>query len=255
MLDSTARISVTGDDYAKERAPQALRIAVFADGAKLSDMLAVHREGSVKGFTTNPTLMAAAGVADYRGFAREVLDVITKLPISFEVFADDFGEMESQAREIATWGENVFVKIPVTDTRGQSAIPLIRKLSGDGLKLNVTALMTLEQVGAVADSIAEGTPAIISVFAGRVADTGRDPVPLMAEAVRMCADRPNLSILWASPREVLNIYQAEMCGCHIITCTPDLIKKLKLRGKDLNEYSRETVQMFFDDGRRARLSI
>ena len=232
-----------------------LRIAVYADGAKLTDMLAAHREGVVKGFTTNPTLMASAGVTDYGAFAREVLDVITELPISFEVFADDFAEMGSQARKIATWGRNVYVKIPVTDTKGRSAIPLIRELSGEGLKLNVTAIMTLEQTREVADAIADGTPAIISIFAGRIADTGRDPIPLMREAVEMCADRPHLQILWASPREVLNVYQADACGCHIITCTPDLIKKLRLRGKDLNEYSRETVQMFFDDGRRAKLSL
>ena len=232
-----------------------LKIAVYADGARLSEMLAAHKEGIVKGFTTNPTLMAAAGVTDYAAFSREVLAVITDLPISFEVFADDFEEMGTQARKIATWGKNVYVKIPVTDTRGRSAIPLIRELSGEGLKLNVTAIMTLEQTAAVADAVAPGTPAIISIFAGRIADTGRDPIPLMREAVEMCADRPHLQILWASPREVLNVYQADGCGCHIITCTPDLIKKLRLRGKDLNEYSRETVQMFFDDGRKAKLSL
>ncbi|MDQ3674899.1 MAG: transaldolase [Gemmatimonadota bacterium] len=228
---------------------------MYADGARLSDMLSAHKEGIVKGFTTNPTLMSAAGVTDYGAFSREVLAVITDLPISFEVFADDFEEMAAQARKIAKWGKNVYVKIPVTDTKGQSAISLIRELSSEGLKLNVTAIMTLEQTGAVADAIAPGTPAIISIFAGRIADTGRDPIPLMREAVEMCADRPHLEILWASPREVLNVYQADACGCHIITCTPDLIKKLRLRGKDLNEYSRETVQMFFDDGRKAKLSL
>ena len=228
-----------------------LRIAVYSDGANLKDMLEAYRSGSVDGFTTNPTLMAKAGITDYRAFAREVLAAITDLPISFEVFADDFPTMNRQAREIASWGDNVFVKIPVSDTRGQSAIPLIRELSRDRLRLNVTAVMTLEQVKAVADALAPDVPSIISVFAGRIADTGVDPVPHMKEAVRICSAKKNVMVLWASPREVLNIYQAEQCGCHIITCTPDIVKKLPLRGKDLLEYSRETVQMFFDDGRKA----
>jgi len=228
-----------------------LRIEIYSDGANVSEMLAALRAGQVQGFTTNPTLMAKAKIADYGAFAREVLAEIRDLPISFEVFADEFAEMDVQARKIAKWGPNVYVKIPITNTRGESALPLIRSLSADGLQLNITAIMTLDQVREVRDAVAPPTSAIVSIFAGRIADTGRDPVPLMREAVQMCSGQPHLKILWASPREVLNIYQADACGCHVITCTPDLVAKLRFRDKDLIEYSRETVQMFFDDASRA----
>ena len=237
--------------YTRPATSTARKIAVYSDGANIADMVSAYRNGTADGFTTNPTLMAKAGITDYKGFAREVLAAIPDRSISFEVFADEFSEMGRQAREIASWGENVFVKIPIMNTRGDSAIPLIHELSHEGLKLNVTALMTTEQVHETARAISRATPTIISVFAGRVADTGVDPVPLMRECVRLCSHLPHAMVLWASPREVLNVYQAEECGCHIITCTPDLIKKVALRGKDLTEYSRDTVQMFYDDGRKA----
>lgn len=228
-----------------------MAIKIYADGAKLEDMLAAYRAGVVKGFTTNPTLMKQADIRDYEGFAKEVLGHITDMPISFEVFADDLSEMERQARKIAAWGPNVYVKIPVTNTQGTSCAPLIRTLSAAGVKLNVTAILDLGQVREVVDALAAETPAVVSVFAGRVADTGRDPVPLMTDALRICATRPKAELLWASPREVLNIYQAETIGCHIITVTPDLLRKLALKDKSLLEYSLETVKMFFDDGQRA----
>jgi transaldolase len=218
-------------------------------------MVAAYQAGAVQGFTTNPTLLAKAGVTDYRSFGRDVLSAIPDLPISFEVFADDFETMGYQARELASWGDNVFVKIPIMNTHNESAIRLIRDLSADGLKLNITAVMTLEQVRAVCDAVSSDVPAICSVFAGRIADTGRDPVPLMREAVRICSAKPLLQVLWASPREVLNVYQADECGCHVITVTNDLLTKLKLRDKCLVEYSRETVQMFYDDACRAELSL
>ncbi|MDX2194688.1 MAG: transaldolase [Gemmatimonadales bacterium] len=232
-----------------------LRVAVFCDGANLNDMVAAYRSGVAQGFTTNPTLMRKAGITDYVGFARDVLREIPDLPISFEVFADDFGTMAEQATKIASWGPNVFVKVPVMNTKREPAYDLIRQLSREGIKLNVTAVMTLDQCLAVREAIAVGTPAILSVFAGRVADTGTDPVPMMREAVNICAEHPEIMVLWASPREVLNIYQADECGCHIITATPDLLAKLPLRGKDLTEYSRETVQMFFDDAQKAGFQL
>lgn len=218
-------------------------------------MIAVHRLGVADGFTTNPTLMAKAQVPNYREFAREVLEAIPTLPISFEVIADEFDEMGRQAREIASWGENVFVKVPVCNTKGESSIPLVRELSQDGVKMNVTAVLTLEQVRAVAEAVAEETPSIVSIFAGRIADTGRDPIPVMRQAVEICARRPNLQVLWASPREVLNLYQAASCGCHIIAMTTELLAKLPLRDKDLTEFSRETVQMFYDDACRAGYTL
>lgn len=230
-------------------------IAIYADGASVSDMIAAHRRGLADGFTTNPTLMAKAGVPDYRKFAQEVLAAIPNLPISFEVIADEFDEMGRQAREIASWGENVYVKVPICNTCGESSVPLVRELSGDGVKVNVTAVLTLEQVRAVADAVAVETPSIISIFAGRIADTGRDPVSVMREAVEICARRPELRVLWASPREVLNVYQAEACGCHIIAMTSELLAKLHLRGKDLTAFSRETVQMFYDDACRAGYTL
>ena len=232
-----------------------MRIKIFADGAKLSDMLEAYRKGGVQGFTTNPTLMRQAGISDYEGFAKSVLAEITDLPISFEVFADDFASMERQACKIATWGRNVYVKIPVTNTKGESAAGLVRMLSHAGIKLNVTALLTLDQVGEITEALSPDTPAVISVFAGRIADTGVDPVPLMAEALKISARRPFAELLWASPREVLNIYQADQIGCHIITVTGDLLKKLSLKGKDLTNYSLETVAMFYNDATQAGFSI
>ena len=232
-----------------------LRIKIFADGADLKGMLDLTSDPLVKGFTTNPTLMRQAGITDYKGFAQQVLKAITVLPVSFEVFADDFPTMLEQAREIASWGNNIYVKIPVTNTKGDFAGPLISHLSQAGVKLNVTALTTNDQVRRVTEALSEKAPAIISVFAGRIADTGRDPVPLMREALALMKPRPRAELLWASPREVLNIYQADEMGCHIITVTNDLIKKLSLAGKDLELYSRETVAMFYKDATAAGFSI
>ncbi len=226
-------------------------IDIYSDGASVRDMVFAYRSGLVDGFTTNPTLMAKAGVPEYRGFAHEVLAEIRDLPVCFEVFDDELPGMARQAREIAGWAENVFVKVPVTNTRGESTLPLIRELAREGLRLNVTAVLAPAQVRAVVEALDDDTPAILSIFAGRIADTGRDPVPLMTQAVEIAGARPLLKVLWASPREVLNVYQAEACGCHIIAVTPELRSKLALRGKDLEEFSRETVQMFFDDACRA----
>lgn len=228
-----------------------LKIALYADGAQLDEMLAAYRSGLADGFTTNPTLMAKAGVRDYREFAQSLLAEIPDLPISFEVISDDIPEMGRQAREIASWGPNVYVKVPISDTHGQSTLPLIAELCADGVQVNATAVMTLEQVAGVIEAVQDETPAIVSVFAGRIADTGIDPVPVMREAVSMAASRPRLQVLWASPREILNLYQAAECGCHSIAITPDLLRKLELRGKDLEEFSRETVQMFYDDACQA----
>ena len=228
-----------------------LTVRIFADGANKKDMLDVYRHPLVKGFTTNPSLMRKAGIANYEGFAKEILAAIPDRPISFEVFADDFVEMERQARRIAPWGKQVSVKIPISNTRRESAIPLIRKLSHDGIALNVTAIFTLEQVQNVVDAVQGGAPCFVSVFAGRIADTGRDPVPLMAEAVKLLARAPNTELIWASPRELLNIFQADEIGCHVITVTNDIINKLSLVGKDMEEYSLETVKTFYADGQAA----
>lgn len=232
-----------------------LKVKLFADGADKAGMVEMYRKPFVKGFTTNPTLMRKAGVSDYRGFAREVLAEIPDRPISFEVFSDEFEEMEQQARQIATWGDNVYVKIPVSNTRREPAYELVRKLSHEGVKVNVTAMLTLDQVRAVARALEGGAPANVSVFAGRIADTGVDPVPVMAEAVRILGDAPNAELIWASPRELLNVFQAEAVGCHIITATNDILKKLELIGKDLADYSLETVQMFFNDARAAGFTL
>lgn len=232
-----------------------LGIAIFGDGANAEEMIAEYRSGLVQGFTTNPTLMRQANVSDYTGFARSVLAEIRDLPISFEVFADEFGEMERQARIIAGWGANVVVKIPITNTQGDSSLNLVSTLSRSGIKLNVTALLTTDQVAAACDALSTEVPAIVSVFAGRIADTGRDPVPVIREAVQIARRRPLAQVLWASPREVLNVYQAEACGCHIITATKPILDKLRLRGKDLHELSRETVQMFHDDAQRAGYTL
>jgi transaldolase len=230
-------------------------VQIYGDGANVQEMLSAYRAGTVAGFTTNPTLMAKAGITDYRRFGRELLAAITDVPISFEVLADDVVGMATQARELASWGANVYVKIPIMNTQGASCISLIRDLVADGLKLNITAVMTLDQVQQIAEVADALTPAICSVFAGRIADTGRDPVPIMSSAVKLCAPKPQLAVLWASPREVLNVYQADECGCHIITVTPELLGKLSLRDKNLHDYSRETADMFFRDARRAGLSL
>ncbi|HEX3109287.1 MAG TPA: transaldolase [Thermoanaerobaculia bacterium] len=232
-----------------------LKVKLFADGADKAGMLEMYRKPFVKGFTTNPTLMRKAGVTDYRAFAREVLEAIPDRPISFEVFSDDFDEMERQAREIATWGENVYVKIPVSNTRREPAYDLVRSLSHEGVKVNVTAMMTLEQVRAVADALRGGAPSCVSVFAGRIADTGVDPMPIMAESVRILADVPGAELIWASPRELLNVFQADAVGCHIITATNDILKKLDLIGKDLADYSLDTVKMFFNDAAQAGFTL
>jgi transaldolase len=232
-----------------------MKIKVFADGAKLEDMKAAYKGGKVQGFTTNPTLMRQAGISDYEAFAKSVLAEIKDMPISFEVFADDFPTMETQAARINSWGPNVYVKIPVTNTKGESAAPLIHKLSHAGVKLNITALLTLDQVKEVVEATSPDAASVISVFAGRVADTGIDPVPLMKQALEICRSRPKAELLWASPREVLNIYQADELGCHIITVTPDLIKKLALNGKNLEQYSLETVAMFYNDATQAGFSL
>jgi len=223
-------------------------IKIFADGASVTSMLEAARDPRISGFTTNPTLMRKAGVADYRAFAREVLAGIRDKPISFEVFADDVAGMRRQAREIAAWADNVYVKVPVTNTRGAPSTDLIRELAAGGVKLNVTALCTLDQVREVAGALAGGAPSVISVFAGRIADTGRDPIPLMREALSICRDvNRRIELLWASPREVLNIVQAAEIGCDIITVTSDLLAKLPLIGKPLDAFSLETVQMFHRD--------
>jgi transaldolase len=228
-----------------------LRVAIFADGAEKAGMLEMYAKPYIKGFTTNPTLMHKAGVRDYEKFARDILEAIPDRPISFEVFADDFTEMARQARKIATWGANIRVKIPITNTRRQSAVPLCKRLAQEGIPLNVTALFKLEQVRAVIDAVKGGAPTYVSVFAGRIADTGVDPVPLMAEAVRRLTAAPNTELIWASPRELLNIFQADAIGCHIITVTNDILQKLSLIAKDLDDYSLDTVKMFYNDGTAA----
>ena len=214
-------------------------------------MLELYANPLIRGFTTNPTLMRKAGVADYERFAHEVLAAIRDRPISFEVFADDFPEMERQAHKIAAWSDQVYVKIPVTNSRAEPSSDLIRRLSHSGVKVNVTALLAPEQVREVAGALVGGAPACVSVFAGRIADTGRDPVPLMAAAVEMLRPHPQVELIWASPRELLNVFHADSIGCHIITVTSDVLRKLSLVGKDLRDYSLETVQMFRNDALKA----
>jgi transaldolase len=232
-----------------------LKVKLFADGADKSAMLDLYAKPYIKGFTTNPTLMRKAGITDYEAFARDILRAIPDRPISLEVFADDFSGMERQARRIAEWGDNVYVKIPVTNTRREPSLDLICRLAHSGVKLNVTAILTLGQVRDVVAVLRDGPPSCVSVFAGRIADTGRDPVPLMATAVEIVRVHPGMELIWASPRELLNVFQADAIGCHIITATPDILKKLSLRGKDLLEYSLETVQMFFDDARKSGFTL
>jgi transaldolase len=235
--------------------PEELNVKIFADGADIAGMLEMYRNPLIKGFTTNPTLMRKAGIADYRAFALDVLKRINDRPISFEVFSDDFDAMEWQALEISSWAENVYVKIPITNTGRKPSDDIVHRLARAGVKLNITALMTLEQVERIAPCLADGPAAYISLFAGRIADTGIDPVPIVAEAVRHLRRYPNIELIWASPRELLNIYHAESTGCHIITVTNDVLKKLALIGRDLAEYSLDTVKMFYEDGRKAGYAL
>ena len=228
-----------------------LRVKIFADGASLAEMTAWARRPEIRGFTTNPTLMRQAGVRDYQAFARDVLRAIPDRPISFEVFSDDFGEMERHARLIAAWGDNVYVKIPITNTEGRPSAALIRRLSQAGVRVNVTAVLSLRQVQDAAHALAGGAPSNISVFAGRIADTGRDPMPLMREALSIVKPAPSIEVIWASPREALNVHQADEVGCHIITATSGILEKLALAGKDLDEFSLDTVRMFHDDAMKA----
>ena len=232
-----------------------LKVKIFADGADKAGMLDMASKSFIKGLTTNPTLMRKAGIKSYKGFALDILSEVKDKPISFEVFSDDFEEMEWQALEIASWGENVYVKIPVTNTKQEPAYDLVEKLSNQGVKLNITALMTNNQVRYVAERINVSVPSYISIFAGRVADTGRDPLPQMRDAINLLHDMPNVELIWASPRELLNIFQADEIGCHIITVTNDVLKKLELVGKDLDEYSLETVKMFHADALLAGFKI
>ncbi len=232
-----------------------LQVKLFCDAADIESLLKMYAKPYIKGFTTNPSLMRKAGVKDYEAFAHAVLSAIPDLPVSFEVFADDEAGMESQARRIASWGRNVYVKVPVTNTQGFSTMPLIRRLSRDGIALNVTAILTLEQVGRVASALDANTPAIVSVFAGRIADTGVDPVPLMRRAVELLSERPRAELLWASSRELLNVFHAEESGTHIITATPDILQKLALVGKDLTAFSLETVRMLYTDAMSAGYTL
>jgi len=230
-------------------------IKLFADGADLGKMISMYRDPRIVGFTTNPTLMRQAGVADYEQFARKVLAAIPDRPVSFEVFADDLSEMARQARVIAGWGPNVNVKIPVVNTKGEFTGPILSALSNEGVTLNVTAIMTVQQVRDVAAALAPEAPAIISVFAGRIADTGVDPVPHMKACRAALASRPRAELLWASPRELLNVFHAQEAGCHIITATPGILSKLELVGKDLTQFSLETVQMFYRDATASGFDI
>jgi len=232
-----------------------LKVKLFADGADLVSMLDLYKDPSIKGFTTNPTLMRKVGITDYERFARQVLEAIPDRPVSFEVFEDDLAGMLAQAKVIASWGSNVNVKIPVTNTKGEFTGPIINELSAAGVKLNITAIFTPEQVKAIAENLSQYTFAIVSVFAGRIADSGLDPMPIMRECVEILKDSPKAELLWASPRELLNIIQADEVGCHIITATPGVLGKLKLLEKDLTEFSLETVQMFYDDAQAAGYTI
>jgi transaldolase len=230
-------------------------IKLYADGANLADMIEEYNKGFVSGFTTNPTLMKKAGVLNYERFAHDVLKSIPDLPISFEVFSDDLATMEKEARIISSWGDNVYIKIPITNTKGDCTAPVVKKLSNEGLKLNITAVLTLEQVKLISEALSPGTDSIVSIFAGRIADTGIDPMPIMKEAKTILSTNPKAELLWASTRELLNLFQAEACGCHIITITNDILKKIHLIGKDLSELSLETVNMFYMDAQSAGYKI
>ncbi len=228
---------------------------IFADGAEKAGMLEMDANPLISGFTTNPTLMKKAGIADYRAFARDILATIREKPISFEVFSDEFDEMERQALDIASWGANVYVKIPITNTRGESSVPLVGRLSRAGVKVNVTAMMTAAQVRSVVPGLREGPGSYVSVFAGRIADAGTDPLPVMKEAMEAIRTSPMIELIWASPRELFNLVQADGIGCHVITMTNDLIKKIPLIGKNLDQFSLETVRMFYNDARAAGFSL
>jgi len=232
-----------------------LKVKIFGDGAELAGMLALYKLPHIKGFTTNPTLMNKAGIRDYAAFAREVVTAIPDRPVSFEVFSDDVADMERQAKTIATWGPNVYVKIPVTNTKREPTYDLVKRLSHSGVKVNVTAIMTLEQVGALAKALAGGAPSNVSVFAGRIADTGCDPLPIMIESLALLRQAPAAELIWASPRELLNVFQADDIGCHIITVTTDILNKLSNVGKDLGDYSLDTVKMFYNDAQKAGFKL
>jgi transaldolase len=235
--------------------PENMRVKIFADGADKEGMLEMYKLPYIRGFTTNPTLMRKAGVRDYTAFAKEMLRLISDRPISFEVFSDDFREMERQAMEIAGWGNNVYVKIPITNTKGEPAYDLAGRLSHAGVRLNITAIMTLQQVRDVLLKLSPKTSSYISIFAGRIADTGRDPLALMSAAVELLKIVPTAELIWASPRELLNVFHAEAIGCHIITVTNDILKKMKLLDYDLAAYSLDTVKMFYEDARSAGFSL
>lgn len=230
---------------------QLQHVKLFADGADLDGILALYSNPAIRGFTTNPTLMRQAGIDDYESFARRLLEAVPDRPISFEVFADDPVEMERQAAKIASWGEHVYVKIPVTNTEGEFMGPLLRRLVSDGVKVNVTALMTLHQVERVTKCLAGGPPSYVSVFAGRIADAGVDPLPIMTESLKVLAAEPQIELIWASPREIFNVVQADSIECHIITVTHELLKKLPNLGRDLDAYSLDTVRMFHRDAQAA----
>lgn len=232
-----------------------LKVKIYADGADKADIMRLYADKSIKGFTTNPTLMHKAGISDYEGFAKDILSQIKDRPISFEVFSDDFAEMERQAMKIADWGPNVYVKIPVTNSEAKPSYDLVHRLAQRKVQMNITAIMTMDQVRQVSAALENHAASNVSVFAGRIADTGRDPVPLMAAAVAMCACFPNQELIWASPRELLNIFQADDVGCQIITVTPDVLKKLALVGKNLDDYSLDTVKMFRADAVAAGFTL
>lgn len=232
-----------------------LSVKIFADGADIKGMVEMYKKPFISGFTTNPTLMKKAGVKNYKEFAQEVLIQIKDKPVSFEVFTDDFGEMERQAKEIATWGKNVFVKIPITNTKGIYSDDVVEKLSLSNVKVNVTAVMSIEQVKKITPALAKGAGGYISIFAGRIADTGVEPIFIMKEALEILAEYDNIELIWASPRELLNIIQAHEINCDIITVTNDILKKLELLGKDLNEFSLDTVKMFFNDAKSVGYSL
>lgn len=231
------------------------KLKIFADGADKADIMRLYADKRIKGFTTNPTLMRKAGISDYEAFAKDILSQIKDRPISFEVFSDDFSEMERQALKIADWGSNVYVKIPVSNSDGKVSYDLIHRLAQRKVQLNVTAIMTIAQVRDVSLALEDHAPSNVSVFAGRIADTGIDPVPMMSASVAMCAAYPKQELIWASPRELLNIFQAEQIGCQIITVTPDVLKKLSLVGKNLADYSLETVKMFSTDAAAAGFTL
>ena len=249
-MDSLGAQSMTNPPAVKH-----LRVKLFADGADRASMLALYARPEIEGFTTNPTLMAKAGITDYEAFSRDILATIADKPLSLEVFSDDFAEMERQARKIAAWGGNVYVKIPITNTRGESSGPLIKRLAHSGLKLNVTAITTLQQVRQALASLDPAVPAYLSVFAGRIADTGRDPVPMVEESLALARSHPLVEMIWASPRELLNIFHADRAGCHIITVTADILAKLTRVGLDPEDGSLETVKMFYDDAVRAGFTL